>query len=405
MSEVTSSRFSRSTTNNSKNKKNSITTLQINLTKQDFIDKDNPKDEYEDYIATKKEKNTNLNKIEILKNRINNLKQQEQKNIRQIELLQEKEEKMKKIINIKKENKKIVDEYKKKEQEKFILIKKKIQEDRQLQIENLNYSLMKRKENLNKKAKMLKNNKNEIKSQINKNNNTVLNINKLKYEKAKTSLIFNKDKKMIIKAEKEEQKRRNRIDIMNKEKKQNITLEKNIELLEQEEEKYLNLIRQTQLIKQELNNSSINWNKTNKVSNNKSIDEQDRELYKTNKNKIIRLQTDENYNYKHSNIYMRNIHNSIDQNSINDYCSYNRKKNLYINENFYKKNEKTKLLSNIASKSCSNRTHKNDNIIFDKKNKTRDNSNNIYQRIKKPDLKQKIIDKIVNIKIRSNFYD
>jgi hypothetical protein len=254
---------------------------------------------------------------------------------------------------------------------------------------------------------MLKNNKNEIKSQINKNNNTVLNINKLKYEKAKTSLIFNKDKKMIIKAEKEEQKRRNRIDIMNKEKKQNITLEKNIELLEQEEEKYLNLIRQTQLIKQELNNSSINWNKINKVSNNKSIDEQDRELYKKkiNKNKIIRLQTDENYNYKHSNIYMRNIHNSIDQNSMNDYCSYNRKKNLCINENIYKKNENSKLLSNIASKSCSNRTHTNDNIMFDKKNKTRENSNNIYQRIKKPDLKQKIIDKIVNIKIRSNFYD
>ena len=38
MSEITSSRFSRSTTNNTK-KKNSITTLQTNLTKNDFIDK------------------------------------------------------------------------------------------------------------------------------------------------------------------------------------------------------------------------------------------------------------------------------------------------------------------------------------------------------------------------------
>ncbi len=175
MSEVTTSRFSRSTTNNSKNLKSSLASFQINLTKLDFIDKENPKNEYEDYILTKKEKNINLNKLEILKNRINNLKQQEQKNIRQIELIQEKEEKMKKIINIKKENKKIVDEYKKKEQEKFLLIKKKIQEDRQIQINNLNNTLNKRKENLYKKVKMLKNNKNEIKNKINKNNNTVLN--------------------------------------------------------------------------------------------------------------------------------------------------------------------------------------------------------------------------------------
>ena len=90
MSEVTTSRFSRSTTNNSKNLKSSLASFQINLTKLDFIDKENPKNEYEDYILTKKEKNINLNKLEILKNRINNLKQQEQKNIRQIELIQEK---------------------------------------------------------------------------------------------------------------------------------------------------------------------------------------------------------------------------------------------------------------------------------------------------------------------------
>ena len=47
--------------------------------------------------------------------------------------------------------------------------------------------------------------------------------------------------------------------------------------------------------------------------------------------------------------------------------------------------------------------NKNGNINFDKKNKIRDNSNDIYQRIKKPNLKQKIIDKIVNIKLKSNF--
>ena len=149
---------------------------------------------------------------------------------------------------------------KKKEHDKFILMKKKIQEDRQMQINNLNNSLMKRKENLYKKAKLVKNNKNEIKNKINRNNNTVLNVNKLKYEKAKTSIIFNKDKNIIIKAEKEEQKRRNRIELMNKEKLQNITLEKDIEMLEQEEEKYLDLIKQTQLLKQKLNNSSFNNN-------------------------------------------------------------------------------------------------------------------------------------------------
>ena len=71
----------------------------------------------------------------------------------------------------------------------------------------------------------------------------MLNLNKLKYEKARTNMVFNKDKITIIKAEKEEKKRLSRIELMNKEKKYNISLEKNIEALEQEEEKYLELIR------------------------------------------------------------------------------------------------------------------------------------------------------------------
>ena len=403
MSDATS-KLSRSTTNNSKTKKNSITSLHMNLKKNDFIEIDNPKDEYEEFISTKKEKNINLNKIQILKNRINNLKQQEQKNIRQIEILKEKEEKMKKIIKEKKENKKIIEDNKKKEHDKFILMKKKIQEDRQMQINNLNNSLMKRKENLYKKAKLVKNNKNEIKNKINKNNNTVLNVNKLKYEKAKTSIIFNKDKNMIIKAEKEEQKRRNRIELMNKEKLQNITLEKDIEMLEQEEEKYLDLIKQTQLLKQKLNKNSFHLNKNNKSFINKSIDIKD--LQKINKKDTIRLQTNENYKNKilkiNNDYPMRTFHKSIDASLTNDYSCDDKKQKLYINENVNTKNEKATIFNTINSKSCSNRNCK-DNISFDKNFKNRDNSNKIYQRIKRPSLKQKIIDKILNIKINSNF--
>ena len=77
---------------------------------------------------------------------------------------------------------------------------------------------------------------------------------------------------------------------------------------------------------------------------------------------------------------------------------------MYINDKInINKNEGIKILNNRGSKSCSNRMNKNGNINFDKKNKIRDNSNDIYQRIKKPNLKQKIIDKIVNIKLKSNF--
>jgi hypothetical protein len=97
----------------------------LHFISKEFVDNERPKEEYEDYITVKKEKNLNLNKLEILKNRINNLKQQENKNIQQIKSLQEKEEKMKKIIKAKKENKKMIDDLKKKELDKFLLIKKK----------------------------------------------------------------------------------------------------------------------------------------------------------------------------------------------------------------------------------------------------------------------------------------
>ena len=104
MSDLASSRLSQSTTNKSITKRHSKTSSQSNILTNEFIEYDNRRSEYENYVITKKEKNINLNKLEILRNRINNLKQQEQKNIRQIEMLQEKEEKMKKIINEKKEN-------------------------------------------------------------------------------------------------------------------------------------------------------------------------------------------------------------------------------------------------------------------------------------------------------------
>ena len=193
MSEITSSRFSQSTENNSKNKKYSIASSQLNFIPNEF----NPKDEYQNYMHIKKEKNINLTKLELLKNRINNLKQQEQKSIRQIALLQEKEEKKKKIIKLKNENKKLVEQHKKKEQDRFMLIKKKIQEVRQSQINNMNNSVMRRNENLNKKIIKIKKNKNDIKNRINRNNNIILNMNKMKYEKAKTSSIFHKDKNLI----------------------------------------------------------------------------------------------------------------------------------------------------------------------------------------------------------------
>ena len=356
MSEITSSRFTISTSNNSKYKKNSITSSKIKLIGNEFIEKKEPKDEYEDYIEVKKEKNINLNKLELLKNRINNLKQQEQKNIRQIEVLQEKEEKMKKIINAKKENKKIINDYKKKEQDKFNLIRKKIQENRKIQMNNLNNSLLKRRENLNEKIQILKKNKNSIKNKINRNNNNLLYNNKLKYEKAKTNMIFNKDKNIILKAEKEDKKRKDRLLIINREKMENISLEKNIEQLEQEEEKYLNLIKQTQLLKQKLNNSSFNNNyeKGTFINRNKKNKELEKFNNSNNNKRLIQLKVEDNY-YKNKvlkisdGVHLRTFHNSIDLDSLDNY--FNKKKNFL----------------NMTKK-----------------------------------LRQKIIDKIVNIKLKSN---
>jgi len=368
MSEITSSRFSQSTENNSKNKKYSIASSQLNYIPNEF----NPKDEYQDYIYIKKEKNLNLTKLELLKNRINNLKQQEQKSIKQIALLQEKEEKKKKIIKLKNENKKLLEQHKKKEMDKFMLIKRKIQEVRQSQINNMNNSVMRRNENLNKKAIKIRKNKNDIKNRIIRNNNAILNMNKMKYEKAKTSSIFHKDKNMIMQAEKEELKRKKRIEIINKEKRQNVSLEKRIELLEQEEEKYLTLIKQSKLIKQKLKYNLTNNNIISKSFMNKSADNfnNDSNKIKQNnkKNKFRKLNTKDNFKFKNIKMNVndkRMLHNSLDLSFIDNY--YNKMNKLYNNQ----KNEKTlfyrKLMERSGSKSCTNKIWKNENISYEKK--------------------------------------
>ena len=404
MSDLTSSMFSRSTTNTSKNKKNSINSSHFHFITKEFVENEKPKEEYEDYILVKKEKNLNLNKLEILKNRINNLKQQENKNIQQIKSLQEKEEKMKKIIKAKKENKKMIDDLKKKELDKFLLIKKKIQEDRQTQINNLNNTLLRRKEMLNQKAKMVKQTKNEIKNKINKNNYSTLNKNKIKYEKSKTSHVFTKDKNIIAKAEKEEQKRRDRKEIINKEKLENLCLEKNIELLIQEEEKYLNLIKKTQLIKQKLNDNLFSSTQFNKSFINKSNDIKETKcLNSINKSNYLRLKTEENFNNNKSiksnnNLRLRTFHNSLDLDSINNYCD---KKKIIMNKK--KKNSiNRKLINNIGAKSCSKKINKDEDLSVEEKNKERDKSNDICYNPKKGTLKQRILDKIINIKLESN---
>jgi len=368
MSEITSSRFSQSTENNSKNKKYSIASSQLNYIPNEF----NPKDEYQDYLYIKKEKNINLTKLELLKNRINNLKQQEQKSIKQIALLQEKEEKKKKIIKLKNENKKLLEQHKKKEMDRFMLIKRKIQEVRQSQINNMNNSVMRRNENLNKKAIKIRKNKNDIKNRINRNNNAILNMNKMKYEKAKTSSIFHKDKNMIMQAEKEELKRKKRIEMINKEKRQNVSLEKRIELLEQEEEKYLTLIKQSKLIKQKLKYNLTNNNIISKSFMNKSVDNfnNDNNKIKQNnkKNKFRKLNTKDNFKFKNIKMNVndkRMLHNSLDLSFIDNY--YNKMNKLYNNQ----KNEKTlfyrKLMERSGSKSCTNKIWKNENISYEKK--------------------------------------
>ena len=376
MSEITSSRFSQSTENNSKNKKYSIASSQMNFIPNEFT----PKDEYQNYMYIKKEKNINLTKLELLKNRINNLKQQEQKSMRQIALLQEKEEKKKNIIKLKNENKKMVEQHRKKELDRFMLIKKKIQEVRQAEINNMNNSVLKRIENLNKKAIKIKKSKNDIKNRINRNNNIILNKNRMKYERAKTSSIFHKDKNMIMQAEKEELKRKKRIEMINKEKRQNVSLEKRIELLEQEEEKYLSLIKQSKLIKQKLKYCLTNNNIMGKSLINKSVDNfsNDNKIKENSKKyKFKKLNTKDNYKVKNIKMNVNNndrkmLHNSLDLSFIDNY--YNKMNKLYNNQKDEKNLFYQKLMEKNANKSCNNKIWKNENISFEKR-KEKDYSN------------------------------
>jgi hypothetical protein len=118
------------------------------------------------------------------------------------------------------------------------------------------------------------------------------------------------------------------------------------------------------------------------------------------------LKTDENYN-NNNNILkpnknkMRTIHNSIDLNSINNYC-YNDKQKYNLNKNMSKKLMNRKLIDVLESKSCSNRICKNNSLSFEK-NKDRDNSNDICLAQKKKEVKQKLLDGIAKVNLSSNF--
>jgi hypothetical protein len=202
----------------------------------------------------------------------------------------------------------------------------------------------------------------------------------MKYERAKTSSIFHKDKNMIIQAEKEELKRKKRIEMINKEKRQNVSLEKRIELLEQEEEKYLSLIKQSKLIKQKLKYCLTNNNIMGKSLINKSVDNfsNDNKIKENSKKyKFKKLNTKDNYKVKNIKMNVNNndrrmLHNSLDLSFIDNY--YNKMNKLYNNQKDEKNLFYQKLMEKNANKSCNNKIWKNENISFEKR-KEKDYSN------------------------------
>jgi uncharacterized protein (UPF0335 family) len=109
-----------------------------------------------------------------------------------------------------------------------------------------------------------------------------------------------------------------------------------------------------------------------------------------------------------NNLRIRTLHNSIDANSINNYFNINNnnknqiKNKIYNNEKTDIKNENKNFYDSIFSKTCSNRINNFESINLEQNNKTRENSNDIYQRIKKNGLRQKILDKIASIRLKTN---
>ena len=156
----------------------------------------------------------------------------------------------------------------------------------------------------------------------------------------------------------------------------------------------MDLIKQTLLIKQKLNNNSFHSNLMSKSFLNKSNDNKYLQDTNINKRKLIRLQTGEMQKTP-NNDGIRTLNKSIDVNDYNNYKNYN--KTLYLSENQKYKNINSIINNNFKRKSCSNRNQNNNNISYENKN--------IEKNGKKIGLKQKILDKIVSIKLKSSLED
>lgn len=359
MSDKNSNNLSQSTSINSNSKltKSEISKDTNNFSFLDYTDDlEDKNNNYSNYIAIKKTKYTNLNKLELLKNRINNLHQQEIKNINYIESLIKKENKISKIKKEKNEDKKKLNEFKKQEIQKQNLMREKIRKEKVKKNLDDENNKIRKNEELQNKINEIKVNKLEIKNKINNNKAFQNKQKKLMYEKANTMKIFQKDQSKIGKAEKEDQKRKLREMIIKKEEKFNKTIENNIELLEQEEEQCLFNIRQTQILRNKAKMSSdLNFSLTENYQKliediNKNIHENKIIIYNNNYSYNMGWSTCTNKSYNNTQTFVKTP-DKIDKRMKLDEQKINKKvfdyKNISINiidNNKYKKiNNKRKI--------------------------------------------------------------
>lgn len=310
----------------------------------------------------KKERKENLEKLNMIKNRINNIHKQNADCEKRLYILQAQEERVNEIKLSKMQIKKKLEQIKLQKKKNLDLKKEKVRTDRLLNQQKLRHA----KEQKEIKTKIIsdqvKNDKMSIESMLAEYNTHRYNANMVKCVKTKNSLMYANAKKMREKTEIEEEKKRKMQVELERERRNNNYIMRNIKQLEQVEEQCLKKFTETMKLKREkeknkLNSSMINMtrNEDYQLSLNNNLDAI-KENYYTNKSAITTTSSKIVRKHGKSN----SMNNST---NISSYKTPNKKKGVNeigttgINEKkkyVHKSNSmgKPRKITSYASKSC-----------------------------------------------------
>ena len=244
----------------------------------------------------KKERKENLEKLNMIKNRINNIHKQNADCEKRLYILQAQEDRANEIKLSKMQIKKKLEQIKLQKQKTLALKQEKVRTDRLLNEQKLRHA-KEQKEIKNKIiSDQVKNDKMSIESMLAEYNTHRYNANMVKCVKTKNSLMYANAKKMREKTEIEEEKKRKMQVELERERRNNNYIMRNIKQLEQIEEQCLKKFTETMKLKREkekskLNSSMINMtrNEDYKLSLNNNNLDAIKENYYTNKSTITTI--------------------------------------------------------------------------------------------------------------------